>query len=147
MQEIHPQIKILVISSLEDDGKILAAVQAGALGYFPKTAPRAYLLEAIRKVADGVPYLPAGIATKLFKGIRDMKAPLPGRRAADEPLTSRQDEVLDLIGEGKSDEEIAETLHLTEATIRSHVHHIIRRLGVKNRAQAVAYVNRPRDKG
>ncbi|MCP4138952.1 MAG: response regulator transcription factor [Chloroflexi bacterium] len=147
LQENHPHIKVMVVSSLEDEEKILAAVQAGALGYFPKTAPRTYLLEAIQKVADGVPYLPAGIAAKLFKGIRELKFPLTGRSAADEPLTARQEEVLALIGEGKSDEEISEILHLAETTVRSHVHHIIRRLGVKNRTQAVAYINRLRRDG
>lgn len=145
LQESHPQIKIMVVSSLEDEEKILAAVQAGALGYFPKTAPRSYLLEAINKVADGVPYLPAGIAAKLFKGIREMRTSLPGRSAVDEPLTSRQGEVLALLGEGRSDQEIGEMLHLTEATVRSHVHRIIQRLGVDNRSQAVAYANRIRD--
>jgi NarL family two-component system response regulator LiaR len=147
LQESHPQVKIMVVTSLEDDEKILAAVQAGALGYFPKTAPRNYLLEAINKVADGVPYLPAGIAVKLFKGIREMRTPLPGRSAVDEPLTSRQEEVLILIGEGKTDQEIGEILHLTEATVRSHVHRILQRLGAENRAQAVAYANRFRNEG
>lgn len=145
LQESHPQIKILVVSSFENEERILSAAQAGALGYFPKTAPRSYLLEAIQKVADGVPYLPAGIAAKLLKGLREMKTVPAGRRAVDEPLTSRQDEVLDLIGEGKSDNEIAEALHLSEATVRSHVHHIIRRLGVRNRTQAVAQANRKQD--
>jgi NarL family two-component system response regulator LiaR len=145
LQESHPEIKILVVTSLEDEEKILAAVQAGALGYFPKTAPRNYLLEAINKVADGVPYLPAGIAAKLFKGLREMRTSLPGRSAVDEPLTSRQNEVLALLGEGRSDQEISEVLHLTEATVRSHVHRIIQRLGVDNRSQAVAYANRIRD--
>lgn len=140
LQEHHPHIHILVVSSLEDEDKILAAVQAGALGYFPKTAPRAYLLEAIKKVADGVPYLPAGIAAKLLKGLRAMKS--PARSAVDEQLTSRQGEVLALLGEGRSDMEIAQTLHLSEATVRSHVHGILQRLGLENRAQAVAYANR-----
>lgn len=139
--EANPEAKILVVTSLEEEDKVLAAIRAGALGYFPKTAPRMYLLEAIRKVADGVPYLPAGIAQKLFKGIRAMKSPSPGRSAIDEPLTSRQGEILALLGEGRSDQEIAKTLHLEEATVRSHVHHIIQRLGVENRAQVVAYAN------
>lgn len=137
--EESPQAKILVVSSLEDEDKILAAVRAGALGYFPKTAPRHYLLEAIRKIADGIPYLPAGIALKLFKGIRGLKT--PERRTVDEPLTSRQEEILTLLGQGLSDSEIAKMLHVEEATVRSHVHHVIQRLGVENRAQAVAYAN------
>jgi two-component system, NarL family, response regulator LiaR len=135
----HPEAKILVVTSLEDEDKILAAIQAGVLGYFPKTAPRAYLLEAIRKVADGIPYLPAGIAKKLFKGIRRTK--LSAKYESDEPLTSRQDEILALMGEGRSDQEIGKTLHLEETTVRSHIHRILQRLGMKNRAQVIAYAN------
>ena len=137
--ETRPQAKILVVTSLEDEDKVLAAIQAGALGYFPKTAPRAYLLEAIRKVADGIPYLPSGIAIKLFNSIRGMK--VPARSVINEPLTSRQQEILALLGEGQSDQEIGKTLHLEEATVRSHVHRILQRLGVETRAQAVAYAN------
>ena len=141
--EVIPDARIIVVTSLEDEDKILSAIQAGALGYFPKTAPRTFLLEAIRKVADGVPYLPSGIAVKLFKGIRGTRS-LGGRSAVDEPLTSRQDEILALIGEGRSDQEIAKVLHLEEATVRSHVHRILQRLGVENRAKAVAYVKKIR---
>jgi NarL family two-component system response regulator LiaR len=142
LRESHPQVKILVVTSLEEEDKILAAIQAGALGYFPKTAPRLFLLEAIRKVADGVPYLPAGIAQKLFTGIRKLKAPV--KDTINEPLTARQEEILALMGEGRSDQEISQILHLTEATVRSHVHRILQRLGVENRAQVVAYANRLR---
>jgi DNA-binding NarL/FixJ family response regulator len=142
-----PQAKILVITSLEDEDKVLAAIQAGALGYFPKTAPRTFLLEAIRKVADGIPYLPSGIAVKLFKALREMGTSLhqgTARSAIDEPLTARQEEILALLGEGRSDHEIGKFLHLEEATVRSHLHRIIQRLGVENRSQAVAYANRIR---
>jgi DNA-binding NarL/FixJ family response regulator len=133
-----PAAKILVLSSMEDEERIIAAIQAGALGYFPKTAPREYLLEAIRKVADGLPYMPAGITLKLFQGLRRIKPTLP---ANDEqiPLTTRQQEILSLLAEAHSDEEIAELLHLEESTVRAHLHHILQRLGLKNRAQAIAY--------
>jgi DNA-binding NarL/FixJ family response regulator len=134
----------MVVTSLEDEEKVLSAIQAGALGYFHKTAPRVYLLEAIRKIADGIPYLPSGIALKLFAGVRELKHSQPGKRAVDEPLTARQEEILSLIGEGRSDEEIGKILHLTENTVRSHVHRIIQRLGVGNRAQAVAHANKSR---
>ena len=145
LMEVQPEARILVVTSLEDQEKIIAAVQAGALGYFPKTAPRAYLLEAINKVADGIPYLPAGIARKLFQGIREMKHRPYGLKPVDETLTARQEEILSLIGEGRSDSEISKILHLSEATVRSHIHSIVQRLGVENRAQAVAYANRERD--
>jgi len=143
--ENNPQAKILVVTSLEDEDKVFAAIQAGALGYFPKTAPRTYLLEAIRKVADGIPYLPAGIALKLFKSIRALRVASPGRSAIDEPLTTRQEEILSLLGEGHSDQEIAKMLHLEEATVRSHVHRILQRLGVESRSQAVAFTHNHRN--
>jgi NarL family two-component system response regulator LiaR len=142
--ELNPQAKILAVTSLEDEEKVLAAIQAGALGYFPKTAPRAFLLDAIRKIADGVPYLPAGIAVKLFKGVRGMKTDSSDAGANDESLTSRQEEILFLLGDGRSDQEISKALHLEESTVRSHVHHILQRLGLENRAQAIVYANRIR---
>jgi NarL family two-component system response regulator LiaR len=142
--EVNPQAKILVVTSLEDEEKVLASIQAGALGYFPKTAPRAFLLDAIRKIADGVPYLPAGIAIKLLKGVRGMKTDSSDIVTNDESLTSRQEEILFLLGDGRSDQEISKTLHLEESTVRSHVHHILQRLRLENRAQAIAYSNRIR---
>lgn len=136
----NPQVRVLVSTSLEDEQKIVAAIQAGALGYFPKTAPRAFLLDAIRQVANGIPYLPAEIAQKLFKGIRELKSAPDGQ--TEELLTVRQEQILALLGEGRSDKEIGQALHLEESTVRSHVHHILQRLGLENRTQAVLYANR-----
>ena len=138
--ESNPQAKILVLSSMEDEERIVAAIQAGALGYFPKTAPRTYLLEAIRKVADGIPYMPAGITLKLFQGLRKAKIIQPTNNTQIS-LTSRQQEILSLLSEGHSDDEIGKLLHLEESTVRAHLHHILRRLGLKNRAQVIAYAN------
>lgn len=145
LKKLSPNVKVLVVTSLEDEEKVLAAIQAGALGYFPKSAPRSYLFEAIHKVADGVPYLPAGIALKLFSGIREMKVPLPEETADGEPLTARQKEILALVGEGQTDTEIAATLHLAVNTVRSHLHQIVQRLGVRNRTQAVMYAKQHRN--
>ena len=138
--EANPEAKILVLSSMEDEERIVSAIQAGALGYFPKTASRMYLLEAIRRVADGVPYMPAGITLKLFQGLRRIKSLQP-TNDLQLPLTTRQQEILSLLSEGHSDDEIGRLLHLEESTVRAHVHHILRRLGLKNRVQAVAYAN------
>jgi DNA-binding NarL/FixJ family response regulator len=135
----NPGAKILVLSSMEDEERIISAIQAGALGYFPKTAPRGYLLEAIRKVADGIPYMPAGITLKLFQGLRRTKS-LPANDAQIS-LTTRQQEILSLLSEGHSDDQIAKLLHLEESTVRAHVHHILQRLGLKNRAQAIVYAH------
>lgn len=136
----YPGMRIMVLSSMEDEDRILGAIQAGALGYYPKTAPRSYLLEAIRRVADGLPYMPTGIMLKLFHGLRKTKS-IPGQ-ADRETLTTRQKEILVLMAEGKSDSQISRALHLEESTVRAHVYHILQRLGLENRSQAVAYAFR-----
>ncbi len=138
--ETDPQAKILVLSSMEDEERIVSAIQAGALGYFPKTAPRTYLLDAIRKVADGVPYMPAGITLKLFHGLRKVKI-LPPIDDMQVSLTLRQQEILSLLSKGHSDDEIAKLLHLGESTVRAHIHHILQRLGLRTRVQAIAYAH------
>ena len=134
----HPEARVLVITSLEEDTTILNAIQAGALGYFPKTAPRRHLLEAIRKVADGVPYIPAGIAAKLFKRLRTLDT-IEKDESPIQKLTTRQAQIFELMGENHSDEKISEILHIEEATVRTHIHNIIRRLNLETRAQAVAF--------
>lgn len=143
----NPQARIMVVTSLEDEERIIAAIQAGALGYFPKTGPRSFLLEAIRRVADGVPYLPAGITQKLFSGLRKMKTGPLERRTVDEPLTGRQEEILALLGDGRSDSDIGIKLHLSEATVRSHIHNILQRLDLETRSQAVAFANKRKKAG
>ena len=135
----NPQMRILVLTSMEDEKHVVTAIQAGALGYFPKTAPRQFLLEAIHKVADGVPYMPAGITMKLFEGIRKTKT-VP-QSNPQITITSRQREIMMLMGEGKTDEQISDILHLQESTVRAHVHQIGQRLGTENRSQIVAYVH------
>lgn len=139
IMEDNPQAKIVVISSMENEENVMAAVQAGALGYFPKTAPREYLLEAIRKVADGIPYMPAGVTLKLFQGVR--RAKTAAANSNQITLTDRQREILNLLAEGKTDPEIAKILHVQETTVRAHVHHVQQRLGLENRLQMVAYVH------
>jgi NarL family two-component system response regulator LiaR len=137
----NPQAKILVLSSMEDEERVVSAIQAGALGYFPKTAPRQYLLDAIRKVADGIPYMPSGITMKLFQGMRRMTM-VPAASETQITITARQREVMVLMAEGKTDEEIAKTLHLQETTVRTHLFHIQQRLGLENRSQVMAYVHK-----
>jgi len=137
--QTNSQVKILVLSSMEDEDRVLAAIQAGALGYFPKTAPRTYLIEAIHKVADGIPYMPAGITLKLFQGIRRTKTIPTGDPQIT--ITARQREIMLLMAEGKSDDEIAKTLHLQDSTVRAHLYQIQQRLGLENRSQVVAYVH------
>jgi len=141
LREQMPDAKVMVISSLEDEAHVLTAVQSGAIGYFPKSAPRDCLLGAIRQVASGVPYLPPDIAQKLFKGLREMKQQ-PQAAPPPPAITQRQAEILKLLGEGCSDAEIAAHFHISEATVRTHIHHILQRLNLESRAQAIVYADR-----
>lgn len=140
----YPKAKILTFTSMSEEEKVVAAIQAGALGFVTKDAPRKELLDAIRVVATGEPCLPPEIALKLFQGVRKQKEhPLvPYMEDMAAQLTPRQEEVLSLLGKGYSNLQIAKSLHLSEATVRSHVHHIINRLGFESRSQAIAYASR-----
>lgn len=140
IRAVDPQVKILVVTSLNNEERVLAAIQAGALGYFPKTSSRATLLNAIRQVANGLPYLPPDIALKLMHGLRQqIQSTAPDTLV--EPLTARQQEIVILLAEGRTDAEVGQVLHLTEATVRSHVHHILQRLQLETRAQLIAYAH------
>jgi len=140
----YPKAKILTFTSMSEEEKVLAAIQAGALGFVTKDAPRKELLDAIRLVATGEPCLPPEIALKLFQGVRKQKehSLVPYMEDLAAQLTPRQEEVLSLLGKGYSNLQIARSLHLSEATVRSHVHHIITRLGFESRSQAIAYASR-----
>ncbi len=140
IRAVDPQVKILVVTSLNNEERVLAAIQAGALGYFPKTSSRATLLNAIRQVANGLPYLPPDIALKLMHGLRQqLQSTAPDTLV--ELLTARQQEIVILLAEGRTDAEVGQVLHLTEATVRSHVHHILQRLQLETRAQLIAYAH------
>ncbi len=140
-----PQARILALTSSTEESKVLAAVQAGTLGYLLKDAHRDELLQAIREVSRGNAYLPSQVALKLMHSVRESQPDAspppdesPGHRSM-ERLTPRQREVLNLLGQGLSNREIAERLVVSEATVRSHIYSILGRLGLESRSQAVAY--------
>jgi DNA-binding NarL/FixJ family response regulator len=158
-----PETLVLALTSSTDESKVLAAVQAGARGYLIKDASRVELLQAIRELSQGRPYLPPQVTLKLMRSMgqgRPAAAPpspfppnfggLGGRgvRGAAhesppvEPLTVREKEVLSLLGRGLSNREIADRLHVAEATVRTHVYNILGKLGLEHRSQAVVYAVR-----
>ena len=138
MREIlhtSPHIRILIVSMLEDDDSVFAAMRAGARGYVPKGANQAEMLRAIRVVANGEAIFGPGIAQRLigfFSASRSSVAPriFPA-------LTVRESEVLELIAQGRTNEEIAEKLVLSLKTVRNHVSNIFSKLQVADRAQAI----------
>ncbi|UKA48338.1 response regulator transcription factor [Arthrobacter sp. FW305-123] len=135
------EIKIVVLTTFDLDEYALAAIQAGASGFLLKDAPPEELLEAIRTVYRG----DAVIAPSTTRRLLDHVAPLlrtqtpeqTEHAAAVERLTAREREVFELIAQGKSNPEIAAGLFLSEATVKTHVGHILAKLGARDRVQVV----------
>lgn len=134
-------VKIVVLTTFDLDEYALAAIQAGASGFLLKDAPPEELLEAIRTVHRG----DAVIAPSTTRRLLDHVAPLlrartpeqEGHAAAVERLTAREREVFELIAQGHSNPEIAAGLFLSEATVKTHVGHILAKLGARDRVQIV----------
>ncbi|MBN1428604.1 MAG: response regulator transcription factor [Anaerolineae bacterium] len=124
----QPEAHILVLTTYDTDADILPAVEAGATGYLLKDTPRDDLFKAIRAAARGEAVLTPSIAARLMG---HMRAP------AQESLSEREIEVLMLVARGASNREIAQTLHISEATVKSHLVHIFGKLGVSDRTAAV----------
>lgn len=121
--------RVLVLTVYDTDSYVLPAIGAGATGYLLKDAPRAELLRAVRAAADGQGVLSPTVATRLMSRFR---APEPG------PLSPRELEVLELVAAGNTNREAAGRLFLSEATVKAHLLNIYAKLGVSDRAAAVA---------
>lgn len=135
LRNLLPEIHVLVFTAFDTDERILSAVQAGAKGYLLKGAPRDELFQAIRIISAGGSLLQPVIASKLLKHIS--KQPEAGA-GISEPLTERENEVLNLLAKGMTNKEIAEALVITERTVKFHVSAILTKLGASNRTEAVS---------
>jgi NarL family two-component system response regulator LiaR len=131
-------VNILVLTSFAEDEKVYSAIRAGALGYRLKDASPQELLTAIREVYRGEPSMDPAIAQKLMRELQ-RSSHLP---PTEEPLTEREVEVLKLVAQGKPNQEIAETLVISERTVRTHVSNILNKLHLANRTQAALYALR-----
>lgn len=146
IRENSPQIPVVIVSAIENRQDVLQAIDMGALGYIPKSADTDEMLKAIRQVLDGEIYVPPGLLTGSAQP-RDEAAnqtALPVARRF-RSLTKRQREVVDLIGEGKTNAEIADELGLSESTVRLHVSTILDKLDVSNRTQVALLCVQYRD--
>ncbi|GII59546.1 DNA-binding response regulator [Planotetraspora thailandica] len=121
--------EVLVLTTYDTDSDTLPAIEAGATGYLLKDAPRDELFTAVRAAAEGKTVLSPAIASRLVSRVR-----APG----GEPLSAREREVLGLVAKGTSNREIASVLFISEATVKTHLTHLYAKLGVKDRAAAVA---------
>ena len=134
IKEKYPQVHILVLTTYDADQWVLDAIRNGADGYLLKDAPRERLLQAIEEVNAGKTPVDSKVAGKLFEQITKMPQKSPTTIGAD--LTEREKEILLLITHGKSNAEIAETLFLSEGTVRNYVSSVLEKLDVSDRTQA-----------
>lgn len=132
--------KVIVLTGADDDELLARSIQSGAMGYLLKDAASSQLVDAIRKVAQGGCWLPPDLTGKLFRGMA--KKPQGEDSAKLSLLTAREVEVLKLLGEAKSNAEIADQLFISEHTVKVHVSRILEKLGLSTRAEAVRFAIR-----
>jgi len=133
-KSLQPDV-ILMVTMLEDDESVFAAMRAGARGYVLKGANQAEILRAIRAVASGEAIFSPGIAQRVLGFFAAARPTIPSRVFPE--LSERETELLALIAQGRTNQEIAEQLGLTLKTVRNHVSNIFSKLQVADRAQAV----------
>jgi len=138
IKNTHPQVRILALTSYSTDDKIFPAIKAGAIGYLLKDSDPQDLIRAIKQVYRGEPSLHPKVAQKV---LQELSMP-SDRPPTSEPLTEREVEVLALLAKGASNQEIAEQLIIADATVRTHVSHILDKLHLANRVQAALYALR-----
>ncbi|WP_414529926.1 response regulator [Nodularia chucula] len=137
IQKRYPEIKILVLTTFDDDEYVKAALENGAMGYLLKDTPSEELAVAIRAVDKGYTQLGPGIVKKLVTQFSSVTAtqspPVPPSLAE---LTPREKEVLRLIAIGANNREISQQLYISEGTVKNHVTNILNRLNLRDRTQA-----------
>ena len=134
----NPAARILVLTSFAEDDKVFAAVKAGASGYLLKDASPDEILTAVRNVNRSQPAMNTVIASKLIRELQ-RETELP---PTEDPLTERELDILRLVAQGKSNQEIAKELVISERTVRTHVSNILSKLHLANRTQAALYALR-----
>lgn len=128
IKEKYPNINILVLTTYDTDADIVRAVEAGATGYLLKDAPRDELFRAVRATAKGETVLAPVVAARLMGKVRDH---------GEQALSAREIDVLMLVARGASNQDVAEKLYVSTATVKSHLIQIYQKLGVSDRTAAV----------
>ena len=129
-----PEVKVLVLTTYDDDEWVFDAIRAGASGYLLKDTPREEVVKAIHGTVEGKSFVDPAVAGKLMGKVASRQTQ-PSSLLTDK-LTEREADVLSLLAKGLSNAEIAGQLHLSEGTVRNHVSAILDKLGVSDRTQA-----------
>ncbi|CAI8964707.1 MULTISPECIES: response regulator [Bacillus] len=132
-----PEAKIVVVTSFLDDEKLYPVIEAGATSYLLKTSRASDIADAVRATYDGETVLEPKVTGKMMSRMRQKK-----EQPLHEDLTEREFEILLLIAEGKSNQEIADDLFIALKTVKTHVSNILNKLNVSDRTQAVIYAFR-----
>lgn len=131
----HPDCKVIVLTSFLDDAMMYPVIEAGAFSYLLKTSRAQEIAQAIRAAAAGQPILESQVASKIMNRFRQPKPETP----LHEELTEREMDVLRLIAEGKSNQEVADALYIGIKTVKFHVTNLLAKLDVEDRTQAAIY--------
>lgn len=137
-----PGTTVVMLTASEEDADLFEAVRAGAKGYLVKSAGLDDLAAELRAVLDGRPALSPALMTRILKEFRRHRHMIPSRAHLDSRLTEREREVMELLAEGRSTEEVAGSLFITATTVRVHVSSVVRKLQARDREQAVRLLHR-----
>ena len=140
LRQLMPKLKIILLTIHDDENYVIEVIKAGATGYLLKDIEPGMLIKAVRSVHTGESFIYPTLAKRLFNEIgMDKKVEAPRSRGCQDTLTQREIEVLRLIGEGLSNQEMAQKLFLSEKTVKNHLTNIFRKINVSDRTQAVIY--------
>ena len=159
LRAADPSVSVIVLTTYADDRSVLSALQAGAVGYLTKDAGAAEIRQALERVRNGQAVIDPAVQRHLVDAIAASDphgspvpagtpgqgaqvAPAPSAEVLPDGLTPREAEVLGLIAAGLSNAEIAARLFVSEATVKSHINHMLPKIAARDRAQAVSYAYR-----
>jgi DNA-binding NarL/FixJ family response regulator len=134
-----PTVPVLILTTFGEDEVLWGAIEAGAAGFVLKDSSAEELIDAVRAVAGGAAWFDPAVAPRVLERYRRVVAPATRDAARIDLLTEREHDVLRLMARGATNAEVAETLHVAEATVKTHVGSIFMKLDVRDRAAAIVF--------
>jgi two-component system response regulator DevR len=138
VRSVDPNIKALILTSFDDDDALFAAIMAGAAGYILKQVRGTDFIDTVRRVAAGQSTLDPSVTAQVLERVRNG----PPKDRELEALTAQEQKILELIGEGMTNRQIAEAMHLAEKTVKNYVSSMLAKLGLSSRTQAAIFATK-----